>query len=155
MCLQVLRGFDIAVILEVMNADAIDVVLKALNKYSGPYSLKLSSPSGRSSYKEHVAILYRYVKRQIVCQEKPNFSDNDEFERDPYAVLFHTKDSVVRSFAVVGVHLKPDKALEEMNSLVTVYDDMTTALQTKVASLYIFYPTATPPHASLSPRIER
>lgn len=56
--------------------------------------------------------------------------------------------SVVSSFVVVGVHLRSKKALEEMNNLVKVYDDMAAALHTQVASLYIFYPT--PPHVPLS-----
>ncbi|XP_025098519.1 deoxyribonuclease gamma-like [Pomacea canaliculata] len=127
---KVLRGFDIAVILDVRTADAINVVLQALNKHDGPYSLKLSSLSGRSNHEEHVAILYRNDK--LSAPQVRAFPDvNNKFECDPYAVLFHTTHSVVSSFVVVGVHLRPKKTLEEMNNLVKVYDDMAAALHTQ------------------------
>ncbi|XP_025099168.1 deoxyribonuclease-1-like [Pomacea canaliculata] len=97
---QVLHGFDIAVILEVIDTDAVNVVIQALNRNGGPYSLKLSSASGRTSYKEHVAILYRNDKLSAVqVREFPDA--HDQFERDPYAVLFHTTQAGVSTFAVV------------------------------------------------------
>ncbi|KAK7500106.1 hypothetical protein BaRGS_00008653 [Batillaria attramentaria] len=126
---QILLRFDIAVIEEALHTDAVHVVLTELNKHGHPYSLSISPAMGRSSYKEHLAVLYR--SDLVSVRGTDLYPDSgDHFEREPYTVLFHTTHASVTTFAVMGVHLRPDGVVDEMNRLVDAADHAMSTLHT-------------------------
>jgi len=118
---QILVRFDVVSIEEVLHESAMQVVLAEANKHGGPYSVTMSPAMGRTSYKEHLAIMYRSDK--VTLRNAVTYPDTaDAFEREPYTALFHTTQASVHDFALMGVHLKPADVVKEMNALVHAFE---------------------------------
>lgn len=118
---QILSQYDISVVLEVMHTEAIQTVLAEMNRHGGLYSISVGPASGRHSYKEHIAFIYRNDKVTLTGTDLYPDPD-DEFEREPYTAAFHTTHTSLTSFAIMGVHLKPSDVFDEMDSTVDAYN---------------------------------
>jgi len=126
----ILYRFDVVCIEEVMDEAAIHTVLDEMNRRRyGPWSMTISAKTGRTSYKEYFAILYRTDK--VSLKATTQYPDTqDHFERDPFSALFHTTHSGVSEFALMGVHLKPADVFTEMNYMDDVYEHAVGVLHT-------------------------
>merc|ERR1712002_80007 len=87
---------------------------------------------GRTSSKEQYAYFYRDDKFRVLSDF--TYSDRgDRFEREPYVVLFQTIGSAtsVSQFSVIGLHAKPDDAVNEIDLMTNVYNKAVSQFSTQ------------------------
>ncbi|XP_071953899.1 deoxyribonuclease-1-like [Antedon mediterranea] len=129
---QILNRYDLVLIQEIRDKSGTAIVelIQSLNSYSSDeYSMIISSRVGRTSSKEQYAYFYKSYYFEVT--DSYEYDDGDEelqvdtFEREPFIVRFKCPWTIVKDFAVVGVHTKPTKAFDEIDSLADVYDDIT------------------------------
>lgn len=90
---------------------------------------------GRSTYKEQYAFVYR-TKEKISVVTNYTYNDgkeefhNDLFSREPFVVLFNIPCTEFKNVALVGVHIAPEEAVEEMKHLQKVRDSVSRKLRT-------------------------
>lgn len=124
---QIISFYDMVLIQEIRNKDGTAIVqlLDEVNSYSPDhYEMVISSRLGRSStYKEQYAYFYKTNVLSVVDEfEYPDNGVVDQFEREPYVVLFSAPSTSVQEFAAVALHAKPDEAVSEIDLLADVYD---------------------------------
>lgn len=135
---KIISKYDIILIQEIRDStgDAIEELLATTNRQNSnnPFSMKISPRLGRTNSKEQYAFLYREksglkVDREYVYDDG-NESLNtdtetfDTFEREPYIVLFESSKTQLKRFAVAGLHAAPSEAVEELQALEYVFDDI-------------------------------
>ncbi|XP_038548829.1 deoxyribonuclease-1 isoform X1 [Micropterus salmoides] len=142
----IVHRYDIILIQEVRDCDlsATKRLMQHINKlkqtthsYASPqfrYSHIVSEPLGRSSYKERYLFLYR---EQTVSMAKNYTYDDgcepcgtDTFNREPFVVMFSSKNTAVKNFVLIPQHTSPDFAVKEVNALYDVVADVRTRWNT-------------------------
>ncbi|XP_021357431.1 deoxyribonuclease-1-like isoform X1 [Mizuhopecten yessoensis] len=122
---QIVLEYDIILIQEVRDSrgKALRKLHKMINKIT-PYELVKSKRVGKSSYREQYALFYRPDKLAVL--KTYQYRDtNNEFERDPFSVLFQPNNTDPEAaFAVIGIHTKPSNAVSEIKHLYNVYEDL-------------------------------
>ncbi|XP_046569498.1 deoxyribonuclease-1-like [Haliotis rubra] len=121
---QILSRYDIISVEEVMDEYGLADVVRSMNSNGGgPYAMIKSVKTGRTSYKEYYAFVYRTDKVQI--RGTYQYHDvHDWFEREPFSALFHAPSSQLSDFVIAACHLKPDQANPEIGHLEDVYTDI-------------------------------
>jgi len=116
---KIVMLYDLILIQEIrdVSESAPNDLLNMLRSDGQPYEMALSERLGRTSYKEQYAYFYRTDKLQVL-QTHQYADPGDRFEREPYSALFRAVDGT--EFAVIGIHAKPDDAVEEIGLLHTV-----------------------------------
>ncbi|XP_033118620.1 deoxyribonuclease-1-like isoform X2 [Anneissia japonica] len=106
-------------------------LLESLNSVSkDEYQMVISGRVGRTSSKEQYAYFYKSDRLEVT--DKYEYDDGEEgleettdiFEREPFIVRFKSPSTLVKDFAIVGIHTKPTAAFEEIDSLADVYRDI-------------------------------
>ncbi|XP_070778954.1 deoxyribonuclease-1 [Enoplosus armatus] len=130
----IVHRYDIILIQEVRDSDlsATKKLMEHVNKGSPQfrYSHIVSEPLGRSSYKERYLFLYR--EQTVAVAKNYTYDDGcepcgtDTFSREPFVVMFSSKDTAVRNFVLIPQHTSPDYAVEEANALYDVVADVRT-----------------------------
>ncbi|KAK3093365.1 hypothetical protein FSP39_014584 [Pinctada imbricata] len=130
--LKIVRRYDIILIQEIRDSKgkAIDKLVDLVNSQASPfqYDYVISERLGRTTSKEQYAFLYR-TNSGISVISTHTHNDGDEasgtdlFEREPFMVHFKVTSTEIRSFVLVGIHTKPEKAVDEINHLVGVFSD--------------------------------
>lgn len=126
---QVLARYDIALLQEIRNKDqlAIFQLKEALEAYTGTrYSIIISEPIGRSSYKEQYAYLFNPSKVELLdfyVYEDGAEPFEDTFSREPFIAHFKDKASKTR-FATIGAHIAPSFVAQELDEMIKVYQDI-------------------------------
>jgi len=130
--LKIFLKYDIIFMQEIRDSSgtAIATFFEKLNERSGSaYSMLLSERLGRSSSKEQYAYFFR--KKYITVTNAWQFPVAlNWFERPPYIVQFRiSKTDNNKNFAsnviAVGIHVKPDDAVKEIDKLRDVYTEIT------------------------------
>jgi endonuclease/exonuclease/phosphatase family metal-dependent hydrolase len=123
---DILVRYDICLIQEIRDATdtAIHQLLDEVNSMGvGTWQMMLSDRLGRTTSKEQYAFFYKTSTVGVV-----NFyqwpDTTDIFEREPYIVRFRASSYAVGEFGFLGIHTKPDDAVNEINALVDVYDSV-------------------------------
>ncbi|XP_064155763.1 deoxyribonuclease I-like 1-like [Anguilla rostrata] len=108
---------------------AIPTLVRELNSLdkSHSYSHVDSKRLGRKTYKEQYVYIYRTDMLQV--QEHFEYqrpaegvaNDTDVFSREPFIVRFHSPNTLVKDFVLVGQHTCPKNAMREMDELYTVF----------------------------------
>ncbi|XP_041377334.1 deoxyribonuclease-1-like [Gigantopelta aegis] len=117
---QIVLRYDIILIQEIRDSsgNSLKVLNNTLNTQEH-FSYTLSPRLGRSSnYKEQYAYFYRTDRVNLVATHL--YDDNtpaDVFEREPYCTLFEIPEPAPWKLALVGLHSKPDDAVEEIGYL--------------------------------------
>ncbi|XP_047140631.1 deoxyribonuclease-1 isoform X1 [Hydra vulgaris] len=126
--LKILSRFDIILLQEVQDKDKISTkpFVEKLAKFSNKsFSYILSDYAGRTSYKENYLYIYRddlfEVSDYFHYDDGPEESQEDTFEREPFIALFKSNFTLVKQFAVIGVHIRPDAVEQEISELINVY----------------------------------
>ncbi|MBN3300970.1 DNSL3 Deoxyribonuclease, partial [Amia calva] len=125
---KIIARCDICLIQEVRDSkgEAIPTLVKELNKFDGShsYSYVESKRLGKNSYKEQ----YVYIFRNDVLQVRdyfqypdPEEGDPELFSREPFIVRFHSPQTAVKDFILVGQHTCPRMAMREMDGLFQVF----------------------------------
>jgi len=128
---EIISDFDLAIIQEIsdVSLNAPYVLFDALNKVSAaPYTMALSPRVGRSTTKEQFIIFNRESTSGVTLVSASIYDDSkhDYFERPPYIVTYKVKKpgkSGVKLFTIMDVHLRPDKAYQELLSMRHVIED--------------------------------
>ncbi|XP_036409139.1 deoxyribonuclease-1 [Megalops cyprinoides] len=125
---KIVHRYDIVLIQEVRDSDlsATKKLMQHVNKGSSPYVYQhiVSEPLGRSTYKERYLYLYR--EETVSVAKNFTFDDGcepcgtDTFNREPFVVMFSSKYSAIRDFALIPQHTSPDDAVKEIDALYDV-----------------------------------
>ncbi|MEE2744641.1 MAG: endonuclease/exonuclease/phosphatase family protein, partial [Bdellovibrionota bacterium] len=117
---QILIRYDVVLLQEIRDKSlfAVEKLHESINKFS-PYKVIVSSPDGRSRYKEQYAYFFRegyfeYFKSSVYPDPK------DYFERNPFLLHIRPKSSKKGLF-IIGAHIKPSDAVNEIKALEKVY----------------------------------
>jgi len=124
---KILVRYHVVLIQEIRDASdtAIRDLLREVNSMGqGSFQMMLSERLGRTSSKEQYAYFYRVgVVSVVTSHQWPDVKD--EFERPPYTVRFRpTSNYAVGDFGFMGIHVKPDDAVKEIDRLVDVYNSV-------------------------------
>jgi len=120
---KIFRRYDLCLIQEIRDTkdDSINALLDAINGKGDDYRMIISDRLGRSNSKEQYGFFYKKDKIKVV--DSFHFEDEqDLFERPPFTVRFKASGSATKDFFIVGIHTNPGNAVEEVASLVDVYD---------------------------------
>ena len=119
---EILPSFDVILMQEIRDAsgEAIIEMMEALEAlYPGQFGLVLSERLGRTRSKEQYAYIYRTDKLQFISAEV--IADPlDLFERPPFVARFRHLNSA-HQFSLLGTHIDPDVAPEEIDALHEVF----------------------------------
>lgn len=122
---KILLQYDLVLIQEIRDVSetAIYELLDILNANSpgNPYNIELSERLGTTpSYKEQYAYIYRPSQFSVIGSYQFPFG---KFERPPFSVRFRPTSSAPE-FGFIGIHVKPDDAVSEIDALHDVYTDL-------------------------------
>ncbi|XP_015253349.1 PREDICTED: deoxyribonuclease-1-like 2 [Cyprinodon variegatus] len=129
---QIVRRYDIVLIQEVRDIDlsATNKLMEYVNRICPTYSYIVSEPLGRNTYKERYLFLYREESVSVV--ENYTYNDiNNKFMREPFIVMFSSINTAVSSFVLIPQHTSPSSAVEEIDALYDVVDDVCKRWETK------------------------
>jgi hypothetical protein len=126
-CLKkILIMYDICLIQEIRDSTdtAIHELLAEVNSMgAGTWQMMLSDRLGRTSSEEQYAFFYKTSTVSVVdYYQWPDTSDI--LEREPYMVRFRANSYAVGEFGYLGIHVKPEDAVNEIDKLVDVYDSV-------------------------------
>jgi endonuclease/exonuclease/phosphatase family metal-dependent hydrolase len=119
---QIVRRYDIVLIQEVRDISEMTIpqfTAVVNNETSERYGAEVSERLGRTSSKEQYAFLYRTGVVEVVGTYQHN-DTGDEFEREPFSVLFRARDGG-EEFFLLGIHVKPSDVEGELESLVPAF----------------------------------
>jgi endonuclease/exonuclease/phosphatase family metal-dependent hydrolase len=118
---KIVREFDVVLIQEIRDADeqTIPSFVDEINQMEGPkYNFVMSPRLGRTTSKEAYAYVYNTETVQFIQGSDYVYDDvNDVFEREPYVASFKVGSF---DFVLVGIHVKPDDAFNEIGNLTFV-----------------------------------
>lgn len=126
----VIRKFDIVAVQEVsdIREQAPAILLDEVNASGRHYELLLSERSGhqpddRSSQEQYA--FYFDADRVDALDEGALFDDSqdDLFQREPFTAHFKSKSGAL-TFTITQVHTRPESAVEEIEALFVVYEDL-------------------------------
>jgi endonuclease/exonuclease/phosphatase family metal-dependent hydrolase len=124
---KIVREFDIVLIQEIRDASeqTIPNFVEEINQLEGPqYNFVRSERLGRTSSKEAYAYVYSTETIEFIQGSDYVYNDvNDVFEREPYIAGFKAGDF---DFVLVGIHIKPDDAYNEIGNLTLVVSSIQT-----------------------------
>ncbi|KAJ8345081.1 hypothetical protein SKAU_G00292740 [Synaphobranchus kaupii] len=128
---KIVHRYDIVLIQEVKDSDlsATKKLMQQVNRGSSPYMYRhiFSEPLGRSTYKERYLYIYREemvsVARNFTFDDGCEPCGTDTFNREPFVVMFSSRYSAVREFALIPQHTSPDYAVKEIDALYDVVVD--------------------------------
>ena len=120
---RTVREFDIVLVQEIRDVSetTVPIFLDIINALDGPeYAFIRSERLGRTTRKK--AYSYFYNTQTVSYLNGTAYVWDDEgdiFERDPYIAGFVAEEF---DFTLVGIHSKPDDAVNEIGSLTLVFD---------------------------------
>lgn len=100
------------------------------------YYFCLNIYSGTTDLKEQIAFFYRI--KTVAIEDSYTYQDkNGAFERPPFIGLFKSKENERFKFVYAAVHLKPEKAIEEMNNLPRIYSAAVNKFKPHISAAFI------------------
>lgn len=127
---KIVKRYDVILIQEVRDSDlsATQTLMNYVNKDSPQYKYIVSEPLGASTYKERYLFLYREalvsVVKSYTYDDGPEETGQDTFSREPFVVMFSSKNTAVKDFTLIPQHTSPDLAVPELNALYDVVLDV-------------------------------
>jgi deoxyribonuclease-1-like protein len=122
---KTVREFDVVLVQEIRDASetTAPIFLDLINALDGPeYAFIRSERLGRSTSKEAYAYFYNTHTVSYLEGTAHVWDDADDiFEREPYIASFISGEF---DFTLVGIHAKPDDAVNEIASLTLVFDSI-------------------------------
>lgn len=119
------REFDVVLVQEIrgVSETTAPIFLDIINALDGPeYAFIRSERLGRSTSKEAYAYFYNTYTVSYLEGTAHVWDDADDiFEREPYIASFIAGEF---DFTLVGIHAKPDDAVNEIASLTLVFDSI-------------------------------
>ncbi|CAI8053063.1 Deoxyribonuclease-1 [Geodia barretti] len=115
---QIVRRYDIVLIQEIRDSTETTIpdFLNIINNGSSVrYEAVVSERLGRTSSKEQYAFLYRLGAVEVLKTYQHEDTE-DQFEREPFSVLF-TDPRRGEEFFLLGIHVKPSDVVNELEAL--------------------------------------
>jgi hypothetical protein len=137
---KVICDYDVIAIQEIRDVThtVVDRLLQAVNMECGyVYGARPSVRSGTTDLKEQIAFFYRIRTAIPIDSYTPEKATAAAFERPPFVGLFQSVNAPWFKFIYVAVHIKPTRAVEEMNALIAVYRNAVNKWRTEVSSAFI------------------
>ncbi|KAG9340337.1 hypothetical protein JZ751_021789 [Albula glossodonta] len=145
--IKIISRCDLCLIQEVRDSKgtAIPALVRELNRTSYFYGL-LSNHSldksrsyshvdskrlGKKTYKEQTDMLQVLEHYQYQPNLEGTANDTEVFSRDPFIVRFHSPNTMVKDFVLVGQHTCPKNAMREMDELYSVFQAVRKEWQTE------------------------
>ncbi|KAJ8396995.1 hypothetical protein AAFF_G00010490 [Aldrovandia affinis] len=129
--IKIIARCDLCLIQEVRDSKgtAIPTLVRELNSLdkSHSYSHLDSKRLGKRTYKEQYVYIYRTEMLQVrehYHYQQPaegTANDTDVFSREPFIVHFHSPNTLVKDFVLVGQHTCPKNAMREIDELYSVF----------------------------------
>ncbi|KAK3596876.1 hypothetical protein CHS0354_029055 [Potamilus streckersoni] len=132
--IKIILRYDVILLQEIRDSTdaAIGLLLQEVNRRAGkrPFMMKISERLGRTNSKEQYAFFYRTTSG-ISLRSSYVYNDNanDIFEREPFVVHFDSTKTNLMRFALVGIHVKPKDAVNEITALSDVIKEVTSRLK--------------------------
>ncbi|XP_054710535.1 deoxyribonuclease-1-like [Uloborus diversus] len=123
---KIIQRYDLLLVLEIMTTDMqyMRKLLRDVNEFSPQgvtYNMTMSERHPTS--KEFYAIFYRTNKLTLIRTE--SYNDPEKFYRKPLVAVFSSPTlRDVSKFGVIGHHAKPSNAVQEIDALAGLYDEM-------------------------------
>jgi deoxyribonuclease-1-like protein len=117
---DVARGFDVMLVQEIRDSsgETAPAYLELINGEGASYAYVESGRLGRSTSKESYAIYWDTETVEYLEGSAYVYNDTDDvFEREPYVASFRSGGF---DFTLVGIHVKPDDADNEIGNLTAV-----------------------------------
>ena len=118
---DIAREFDVVLVQEIRDSSeqTAPYYLEKINEKPGsPYDYVRSPRLGRTTSKEAYAYFYNTGTVEFIEGSDYVYDDTDDiFEREPYVASFRSGGF---DFTLVGVHIKPDDAYDEIGNLTLV-----------------------------------
>ena len=118
---DIAREFDVVLVQEIRDSSeqTAPYYLEKINEKPGsPYDYVRSPRLGRTTSKEAYAYFYNTGTVEFIVGSDYAYDDTDDiFEREPYVASFRSGGF---DFTLVGVHIKPDDAHDEIGNLTLV-----------------------------------
>ncbi len=124
---DVARGFDVMLVQEIRDSsgETAPAYLDLINVGNASYAYVESVRLGRSTSKESYAYYWDTETVEYVEGSAYVYNDTgDVFEREPYVASFRSGDF---DFTLVGIHVKPDDAENEIGNLTVVVTSILSA----------------------------
>ncbi|XP_070824905.1 deoxyribonuclease-1-like 1 isoform X2 [Chaetodon trifascialis] len=123
---RIVSRCDISLLQEVMDPDGktIKALVASLNRYDEYSYQSVSSKSlGNSpSDMQQYVFIYRTDMVEVIGQHQ--YQKKQSFVREPFAVQFQSKKTAVKSFILVPLHTDPSQAVQEINRLYDVFEEV-------------------------------
>ncbi|ESO89907.1 hypothetical protein LOTGIDRAFT_124115 [Lottia gigantea] len=128
---KILVRYDIVLIMEIRDSKkkAIPRLLETVQSHSegDVFDMIISERIGRTNSKEQYAFLYRKdrgieVVDSFLYEDGSEVDKTDQFEREPFVVKFKASNAVPDVFSLIGIHVDPDIAVQEISALEDVID---------------------------------
>ncbi|CAL9702453.1 unnamed protein product [Knipowitschia caucasica] len=121
---RVLSRCDISLLMDVQDPAAVTTLLSALNRYT--QKLKYQSMSSNAlgndpKDMQYYTFIYRTQTVNLTGQHQHQSS---AFVRPPFTARFQTNTTAVPEFILVPLHSEPTKAVQEMDKLVDVFEEV-------------------------------
>ena len=136
--LRICSRYDLLLLQEIRDSsqtalpDLVSQLNEAAVSADDRYNYTVGARQGRSASKEQYAYLYRQNKFRLWSAY--DYQDPlDRFERDPYVAKFGllaSDGTIGFNFSAIGVHTKPSDVYNELQALVTVYNESVGVLST-------------------------
>uniref|UniRef100_T1JG01 Deoxyribonuclease n=1 Tax=Strigamia maritima TaxID=126957 RepID=T1JG01_STRMM len=126
--IDILNRYDIVLVQELVDRKSkiVNFILESLNRAHGKevFGVVASPRVGRSSQKEQYGYFYRKNKVKVLNSYLYDDQD-DHYEREPFVVTFQSKRAKgLNNFTMVGIHVKPDAAVAELQTLHNVIESV-------------------------------
>ncbi|XP_003217767.1 deoxyribonuclease gamma [Anolis carolinensis] len=127
---KIISRCDIMLLMEIKdNRNRIcPFLLEKLNGHSQKqYRYVASGRLGRKSYKEQYAFFYRpeiVSVKQTYQYPDLQPGNEDALSREPFVVWFSSSNTVAREFVIIPLHTTPEMAVQEIDELYDVYQDI-------------------------------
>ena len=133
---ETVREFDVVLVQEIRDSSetTAPIFLDHINAMDGPeYAFIRSERLGRSSSKEAYAYYYNTETVSYLDGTAHVWDDvGDVFEREPYIASFSSGNF---DFTLVGIHTKPDDAVNEIGNLTLIFDMLKTSQEQDIIAL--------------------
>ncbi|GAB1605019.1 deoxyribonuclease-1-like isoform X2 [Argonauta hians] len=129
---KIIVRYDIILLQEIRDAtqQLLPLLICKLNSHTSiKYDFVVSDILGRNSYKEQYAFVYRTNEKikllyNYTYDDGKEESKTDLFAREPLVARFEVPCTTFKQFTLVGVHINPNEAVEEVKHLEKVRDSV-------------------------------
>lgn len=125
---KIVSRYDIVLIQEIRDSSNMTLpnFIKEVQKINLNLDYTISSRLGRSSSKEQYAYIFNTKKFKLI-DSFVHSDPLDVFEREPFIAIFENNNNFDRFF-LIGIHVKPSDALNELNMLDDVFFELEDSL---------------------------